>query len=97
AAVAGRWARSRPDDEAPYREWALALADTHANEGAREVLLAGRKALGPPAAFALELAALCEQTGDWEGAAREWGTAITSAPAQVQTAVAQLVEAPVEQ
>jgi tetratricopeptide (TPR) repeat protein len=97
AAVVGGWARARPDDESPYREWALALADKHAHEGAREVLLTGRKALGQPAAFALELAALWEQTGDWEGAAREWGTVITSASAQAQTAVAQLAEAPREQ
>ena len=27
AAVAGRWARARPDDEQPYREWAQALFD----------------------------------------------------------------------
>src|ERR1700680_178078 len=45
AAVVGRWARARPHDEAPYREWALALADRHSNEQAGQVLLAGRRAL----------------------------------------------------
>ena len=96
AAITERWARARPDDETPYREWALALSDRQANEGARQVFLAGRKALGQPAAFALELAALGEQTGDWEGAAREWSTVVTAAPAQAQTAVTQLAEAPAE-
>src|SRR4029077_16605951 len=97
AAVVGRWARGRPDDEAPYRELALALSDRHSNEEARQVLLAGRKALNQPAAFALELAALAEQTGDWEAAAREWGVEVATAPAQAQTAVARLTEAPAEQ
>ena len=97
AAVARRWANARPDDEAPYREWALALADKHASEGARQVFLAGRKALLQPAAFALELAELGEQAGDWEGAAGEWGTVVTATPTQAQTAVTELAEAPAEQ
>jgi tetratricopeptide (TPR) repeat protein len=97
AAVAGRWARARADEEAPYREWALALADKHAPEEARQVFLAGRKALRQPAAFALELAALFEETGDWETAAHEWGTVVTTAPVLAQNAVGQLAGAPPEQ
>jgi len=82
---------------APYREWALALSDRGAHDGARQVLLAGRKALGQPTAFAIELAALSEQTGDWEGAAREWGTVVTTSPAQAQIAATQLAAAPADQ
>jgi len=97
AAVAQRWARGRPGDEAPYREWAFALADRHSYAAARQVLLAGRQTLGQPAAFAVELATLAQQTGDWEGAAQEWGIVVTSAPAQAQTALTQLAEAPADQ
>ena len=96
-AVAERWARSRPQDEEPYREWALALAEHHFSTEARRVLVAGRKALGGPATFALELAALAQQAGDWEGAAQEWVLVITATPAQAQTALTQLADAPAEQ
>lgn len=97
AAVAGRWARARPGDEAPYREWALALADKRAIEEARQVLLDGRAALKRPAGFAGELAGIAEQAGDWDGAAREWGAAVTLVPAQAPIAVAQLGVAPEDQ
>jgi len=97
AAATGRWARVRPGDEAPYREWAMALSDNHAYENARLALLAGRTALGRPAAFALELAALSTMTGAWDDAAREWGALVTNTPAQAPTAVAQLADAPAEQ
>ncbi|HEV8305975.1 MAG TPA: hypothetical protein VGQ25_13490, partial [Gemmatimonadales bacterium] len=46
AAAARRWADSAPGSEAPYREWALALADRRAIDEARRVLLLGRRALG---------------------------------------------------
>jgi tetratricopeptide (TPR) repeat protein len=97
AAVARHWAQDTPHDEAPYREWALALADRQANADARQVLLDARKTLDQPAAFALELAALAEQSGDWDAAAREWGSVVMSAPAQAQTAATQLAGAPAEQ
>src|SRR6267143_2230008 len=42
-AVALRWAAAAPCDEAPYREWAMALEDTHRHAAARDVLLAGRR------------------------------------------------------
>src|SRR6266550_4183005 len=35
-AVALRWAAAAPRDEAPYREWAMALEDTHRQGAARE-------------------------------------------------------------
>src|SRR2546430_12268525 len=38
-AVALRWAAESPHDEAPYREWAIALEDAHRNDAARQVLL----------------------------------------------------------
>jgi hypothetical protein len=96
-AFAGRWARSRPHDEEPYREWALALVDRHSNTEARRVLLAGRQALGGPPRFAPELAALAQQAGDWEGAAQEWVLFITAVPVQAQAAAGQLADAPAEQ
>src|SRR5438093_5719 len=43
-AVALRWAAAAPGDEAPYREWAMALEDAHRHGPARDVLLLGRRA-----------------------------------------------------
>src|SRR5881409_2735494 len=85
-AVAQRWATEQPCDETPYREWAIALEDAHRFGDARQVLLAGRRALGRPAAFGIELAELLERVGEWEGAAREWGAALTEAPTQLPNA-----------
>src|SRR5256885_1304067 len=47
-AVAQRWTAEQPRDEAPYREWAIALEDAHRFEEARQVFLFGRRALGRP-------------------------------------------------
>ena len=49
-AAARRWAAAVPRSDAPYREWALALADRHAFDDARRVLLLGRRSLGGGAA-----------------------------------------------
>src|SRR6266705_983498 len=54
--AARQWARARPRDPGPYREWALALEEAGANAAARDVLLAGRQALGDAMALAVELA-----------------------------------------
>src|SRR5437870_3987251 len=43
-AVALRWAAAAPGDEAPYREWAMALEDAHRHGPARDVPLLGRRA-----------------------------------------------------
>lgn len=96
AAVARRWARWRPRSDTPYREWAIALSDVRAYGAAREAFLAGRKALGQPAVFAVELAELAQRTGDWEIAAGEWGLAVTAAPANLVNAAGELGDAPVE-
>src|SRR5919198_2468029 len=93
-AVALRWAADAPGNEAPYREWAIALEDYHHHDAARAVLLAGRRAVGRPAAFGIELAELDQRSGDWEGAAREWAAALTDWPAQLPNAVSQVAEAP---
>src|SRR6266704_2799674 len=93
-AVALRWAAAGPRDEAPYREWAIALEDFHHHDAAREVLLLGRRAVGRPAAFGIELAELYQRVGDWEGAAREWAAALAESPAQLPNAASDLGEAP---
>src|SRR5213076_1112962 len=93
-AVALRWAAAAPGDEAPYREWAMALEDAHRHGPARDVLLGGRRALGRPGAFGIELAELSQLAGDWEGAAREWAAALTDAPVQLPNAASALAEAP---
>src|SRR3989442_14979473 len=40
-AVALRWAAAAPRDEAPYREWAMALQDFHHHDAVPAVLLLG--------------------------------------------------------
>src|SRR5438067_809869 len=72
-AVALRWAAAAPRDEAPYREWAIALEDTHRHAAARDVLLVGRRALGRPGAFGIELAELSQPSGGREGRQPERG------------------------
>lgn len=96
-AVALRWAADQPRDEAPYREWAIALDDVRRHDEARQVLLLGRRALGRPGAFGVELGELFKRVGDWEAAAREWGAALSDAPAQLPNAASALAEAPPEQ
>src|SRR5437763_3492977 len=64
-AAALRWVADAPGDEAPWREWAIALEDSHRHDAAREVLLAGRRALDRPAAFGMELADLLQRARDW--------------------------------
>jgi hypothetical protein len=93
-AVALRWTAAAPRDEAPYREWAMALEDAHRHGAARDVLLVGRRALDRPGAFGIELAELSLLSGDWEGAAREWAAALTDAPVQLPNAASALAEAP---
>src|SRR6059036_332616 len=93
-ALALEWARAAPRDEAPYREWAMALEDAHRHAAARDVLLAGRRALGRAGAFGIEMAELSQLSGDWEGAAREWAAALTDAPVQLPNAASALGEAP---
>ena len=91
-----QWARAQPHDAAPYREWAIALEQVGENAAARDVLLAGRQALGDRTALAIELADVRRRLGDWEGAAREWAAAVAAVPARLSTATGQLVDAPVE-
>src|SRR6059058_1672536 len=90
-AVALRWAAAAPRDEAPYREWAMALEDAHRHAAARDVLLVGRRALGRPGAFGIELAELSRLSGDWEGAAREWAAALEDAPVQLPNAARERI------
>src|SRR6266436_1809341 len=93
-ALALEWARAAPRDEAPYREWAMALEEAHRHAAARDVLLAGRRALGRAGAFGIEMAELSQLSGDWEGAAREWAAALTDGPVQLPNAASALGEAP---
>ena len=72
----------------------MALEDAHRHGPARDVLLLGRRALGRPGAFGIELAELSQLAGDWEGAAREWAAALTDAPVQLPNAASALAEAP---
>jgi len=97
-AAARRWASAVPRSDAPYREWALALADRRMVDEARRVLLLGRRALGGGAAtLAIELAELEQRVQNWEGAAREWGHAVAAAADLLPNASSQLSETPAPQ
>src|SRR5216110_1091283 len=96
-AVAQRWTAEQPRAEAPYREWAIALEDVHRFDEARQVFLFGRRTLGRPGVFGIELGELLERVGEWEGAAREWAAALGETPAQLPSAASSLAEAPAEQ
>jgi len=97
-AAARRWAAAAPRSEAPYREWALALADRRSFDEARRVLLLGRRTLGgAPATLAIELAEVEQRVENWEGAAREWGHAVAGAPELLPNASSQLADAPAPQ
>lgn len=93
-AVAERWARLAPKDEAPYREWgAAALAGRH-RESALEAYRLGRERLGRPEVLAAEMAQLAIADGDYATAAREWVPAVKRLPGYRVTAVATLGHAP---
>jgi tetratricopeptide (TPR) repeat protein len=95
AAAARRWADAAPGSDAPYREWAAALASRRAFDDARRVLLLGRRAInGGEATLAIELAELEQRVGNWEAAAREWGRAVTSGPDVLANASSHLSAAP---
>jgi tetratricopeptide (TPR) repeat protein len=94
-AAARRWAAAVPRSDAPYREWALALADRRSFDEARRVLLLGRRSLGgSPATLAIELAELEQRVANWEGAAREWGHAVATLADLLPNASSQLGETP---
>ena len=93
-AIAERWARVQPGDEAPYREWgAAALAGRH-REAAIAAYRLGRERLGRPDVLAAEVAQLAVADGDYATAAREWVPAVRRLPGYRITAVATLGHAP---
>lgn len=93
-AVAERWARLVPTDEAPYREWGAAALTGRRREAALEAYRLGRERLGRPDALAAEIAQLATADGDYATAAREWVPAVRRLPGYRITAVATLGHAP---
>jgi len=93
-AVAERWARLVPGDEAPYREWGAAALVGRRREAALEAYRLGRKRLGRSDVLAAEMAQLAIADGDYATAAREWVPAVRRLPGYRITAVATLGHAP---
>jgi tetratricopeptide (TPR) repeat protein len=93
-AVAERWARLVPGDEAPYREWGAAALAGRRREAALEAYRIGRQRLGRSDALAAEMAQLAIADGDYATAAREWVPAVRRLPGYRITAVATLGHAP---
>jgi tetratricopeptide (TPR) repeat protein len=94
-AVAERWARVAPGDEAPYREWGAAALAARQRDAALEAYRLGRARLGRSDALAAEMAQLAASDGDYATAAREWLPAVRRLPGYRVTAVATLGHAPV--
>ena len=93
-AVAERWARLAPTEEAPYREWGAAELVRQDRSAAKAAYLRGRERLGRPDAMAAEIAQLALSEGDYPGALREWLLAVRRLPGYRATAVATLSQAP---
>jgi tetratricopeptide (TPR) repeat protein len=93
-AVAERWAKLVPGDEAPYREWGTAALVGRRREAALEAYRLGRQRLGRPEVLAAEMAQLAVADGDYATAAREWVPAVRRLPGYRVTAVATLGHAP---
>jgi hypothetical protein len=93
-AVAERWARIAPRDEAPYREWGAAALTSRHRDGALQAYRLGRERLGRPDVLAAEIAQLAITDGDYATAAREWLPAVRRLPGYRVTAVATLGHAP---
>jgi tetratricopeptide (TPR) repeat protein len=94
-AVAERWTRVAPGDEAPYREWGAAALAARQRDAALEAYRLGRARLGRSDALAAEMAQLAASDGDYATAAREWLPAVRRLPGYRVTAVATLGHAPV--
>ncbi|MBA3319260.1 MAG: hypothetical protein H0T50_14375 [Gemmatimonadales bacterium] len=93
-AMAERWARVAPGDEAPYREWGAAALAARQREGALLAYRLGRERLGRSDVLAAEIAQLAVSDGDYATAAREWIPAVRRLPGYRVTAVATLAHAP---
>jgi tetratricopeptide (TPR) repeat protein len=93
-AMAERWARIAPTEEAPYREWGAAELGRQNRAAARAAYLRGRERLGRPDALAAELAQLSLSEADYSAALREWLLAIRRLPGYRATAVSTLAQAP---
>ena len=96
AALVTRWSARSPGDEAPFREWIVALEDRGRFHDARAAIAVGRRTLVRPSALALESAELEQRQENWEGAAREWARALASEPTQEPNALAQLEDTPAD-
>jgi tetratricopeptide (TPR) repeat protein len=94
-AMAERWARIAPTEEAPYREWGAAELGRQNRPAARAAYLQGRERLGRPDAMSAELAQLSLSEGDFNTALAEWLLAVRRLPGYRGTAVATLSQAPV--
>lgn len=94
-AVAERWARIAPRDEAPYREWGAAALVARQRDAALEAYRLGRERLGRSDVLAAEMAQLAVADGDFVTAAREWLSAVRRLPGYRVTAVSTLGLAPV--
>ncbi|PKL94040.1 MAG: hypothetical protein CVV20_00595 [Gemmatimonadetes bacterium HGW-Gemmatimonadetes-1] len=91
-----RWSRLIPEDEEPYREWALTALEIRDRGAAKEALELGRARISHPAALAPELAQLRQSEGDLVGATNEWLRAIANVPGFRASALLLLGDVPEE-
>jgi hypothetical protein len=94
-AMAERWSRIAPTEEAPYREWGAAELSRQNRSAARAAYLRGRERLNRPDAMAADLAQLALSESDYRTALREWLLAVRRLPGYRASAVGTLGQAPV--
>lgn len=92
-----RWAARAPDDEGPFREWAMAAMDVRDRPQTKDAVFAARERLKAPTALGPEYAQLLQMEGDLDGAVREWILAARAIPGLRGSAVILLGQATVAQ
>ncbi len=93
--VVDRWVAIQPNDESPYREWALQALARRDRQEARRILMLAREKLHRPTALAGEMAQLSMAELDYPGAVREWAAAVRAFPGYRAAAINALAVVPV--
>jgi tetratricopeptide (TPR) repeat protein len=92
-AVIAQWMEAAPESPAPYRQWAIWLAQQGRIPRAQEVLREGQARLGE-GALAREVAEVLAFAEEWVAATEGWRRAVRMDETLLPAAVASLREAP---
>ncbi|MGH7657835.1 MAG: tetratricopeptide repeat protein, partial [Gemmatimonadales bacterium] len=93
--VVERWVAIQPNDESPWREWAMQALARRDRQEARRILGLAREHLNRPTALAGEMAQLAMSEGDYLAAVNEWISATAAFPGYRNSAVNALAVVPI--